>query len=77
MAMKLDLNKAYDRICWDFLLKVLEKLGFSEKWIGWVEQCVCTVKYSINANGGQICNVLPGRGLRQGDPLSIPFLDHC
>lgn len=30
VAIKLDLNKAYDRICWDFLFKVLEKLGFDK-----------------------------------------------
>ncbi|KAG5537109.1 hypothetical protein RHGRI_024523 [Rhododendron griersonianum] len=73
VAVKLDLNKAYDRVCWDFLLKVLEKLGFEEKWIDWISQCVCTVKYSIHANGGQVCVVEPKRGLRQGDPIS-PYL---
>lgn len=35
VAVKLDLNKAYDRIRWDFLMKVLEKMGFSPIWI-WV-----------------------------------------
>ncbi|XP_058198434.1 uncharacterized protein LOC131313954 [Rhododendron vialii] len=36
-------------------------------------QCVGSVKYYINANGGQVCVVSPGRGLRQGNPLS-PYL---
>lgn len=40
VAIKLDLNKAYDRVCWDFMLKVLEKLGFDHKWIRWNQQCV-------------------------------------
>ncbi|KAF7153549.1 hypothetical protein RHSIM_Rhsim01G0014300 [Rhododendron simsii] len=47
VALKPDLNKAYDRVCWDFLFKVMEKMGFDRKWINWVQQCVCSVKYSI------------------------------
>ena len=31
---KLDLEKAYDHINWDFLLIVMEKMGFGEKWTG-------------------------------------------
>ncbi|KAF7114851.1 hypothetical protein RHSIM_RhsimUnG0075100 [Rhododendron simsii] len=69
-AIKMDLNKAYDRLCWDFLFAVLKKMGFNETWIGWIKECASTVKYSINANGEQVCNIIPNRGLRQGDPLS-------
>ena len=34
MALKLDMEKAYDRMEWGFILKIMEKLGFCEKWIG-------------------------------------------
>lgn len=73
VAVKVDLNKAYDRICWDFLFQVMERMGFSAVWINWIKECASTVKYSINANGEQICNVIPSRGIRQGDPIS-PYL---
>ena len=31
---KLDLEKAYEHINWDFLLTVMQKMGFGEKWTG-------------------------------------------
>ena len=33
---KLDLEKAYDHINWNFLLFVMQSMGFGEKWIGWI-----------------------------------------
>ena len=47
MALKLDMSKAYDRIKWDFLRAILNKMGFSERWVHLVLQCVTTVSYSI------------------------------
>ncbi|XP_058192210.1 uncharacterized protein LOC131309618 [Rhododendron vialii] len=37
-ALKLDMNKAYDRVDWNFLLGVLRTMGFSQKWVGWIHQ---------------------------------------
>lgn len=33
MAVKLDISKAYDRVEWAFLRKVMLKLGLDEKWV--------------------------------------------
>lgn len=70
LILKIDFEKAYDRVRWDFLEEVLQGKGFPSKWIQWVMQTVKgrQVYVNINATRGPYFKTL--RGLRQGDPLS-------
>ncbi|XP_019175465.1 PREDICTED: uncharacterized protein LOC109170766 [Ipomoea nil] len=72
-ALKLDMAKAYDRVEWSFLRKMMLALGFHGGWVELIMKCVTTVSYNIQVNGLRCDPIIPTRGLRQGDPLS-PYL---
>ena len=40
LICKLDLEKAYDMVDWNFLLYMLGRMGFGEKWRKWVLECL-------------------------------------
>ncbi|KAM6596656.1 uncharacterized protein LOC133034319 [Cannabis sativa] len=73
MAIKVDMNKAYDRLEWSFLEKVLQSHDFSPHFIKMIMECVSSVTYSILLNGKPLPKFSPKRGIRQGNSIS-PFL---
>ncbi|GKA37485.1 copia protein [Tanacetum coccineum] len=72
-AIKIDLQKAYDTVNWDFLEIILNNFGFHQKMVGWIMKCVRATGFSMCINEERHGYFKGGRGLRQRDPMS-PYL---
>ena len=70
LVLKLDYEKAYDKVNWDFLVEMLRSRGFGNKWIGWVCSCLHQGTFSIRINDTISPHFVGGKGLKQGDPHS-------
>ncbi|GJU28782.1 RNA-directed DNA polymerase, eukaryota [Tanacetum coccineum] len=73
LIFKVDFEKAFDSIRWDFLDDILKKFGFGDKWCNWIQSCLRSSRGSIIINGSPTEEFYFQKGLKQGDPLS-PFL---
>lgn len=64
LALKLDTSKAYDRVEWPFIDKILIQMGFARMWVVFILKCVNLVSYAIIVNGEVGNTFTPSRGLR-------------
>ncbi|XP_031124258.1 uncharacterized protein LOC116026974 [Ipomoea triloba] len=77
MAIKLDLEKAYDRLSWDFIEMVLRDTSFSDQWTRLIMHCIRTPCMSIIWNGERLQSFRPQRGIRQGDAMCPAIFVRC
>ncbi|GJR75173.1 hypothetical protein Tco_0087538 [Tanacetum coccineum] len=60
-AFKVDIQKAYDTVDWEFLRVALIGFGFHDRMISWIMECVSTTSFSISINGS-LHGFLKGNG---------------
>lgn len=47
MAIKLDLEKAYDFINWNYIVCCLKRFGFNDIWINQIMNCITTASFLL------------------------------
>lgn len=72
-GLKIDISKEYDRLEWSFIRNMMGRFGFNQIWIDRVMGLVQSVTYSFLQDGCVFGDVVPNRGVRQGDPIS-PYI---
>ncbi|KAK9983153.1 hypothetical protein SO802_032678 [Lithocarpus litseifolius] len=73
MMIKIDLEKAFDRMEWSFVRSMLFSMGFHQDTIDLILSGISSTDVSLLFNGSQLEEFQPSRGLRQGDPIS-PYI---
>ncbi|WVZ73514.1 hypothetical protein U9M48_021813 [Paspalum notatum var. saurae] len=73
VVLKLDFEKAYDKVNWSFLQQTLRIKGFSPLWCRWIEQILSKGSVGVKVNDDIGKYFQTWKGLRRGDLLS-PFL---
>ena len=70
LIVSLDQTKAYDRVEWDVLFKVLEKFNFGPNFIKMIKTCYNNIQSAVKVNGFVSSFFDLSRGIRQGCPIS-------
>ncbi|GJZ69623.1 RNA-directed DNA polymerase, eukaryota [Tanacetum coccineum] len=73
LLFKVDFEKAFDSVNWEFLLVVIRQVGFGAKWSKWIASCLSSASILVLINGYLSKQFKMERGLWKGDPLSPPF----
>jgi retron-type reverse transcriptase len=75
LLIKLDIAKAFDTVRWDYMLDLMQRMGFPQRWSALMSTLFSTASSRVILNGIPGKDISHGRGLRQGDPLSPLLFD--
>ncbi|GKC85157.1 RNA-directed DNA polymerase, eukaryota, partial [Tanacetum coccineum] len=71
MIFKVDFEKAFDSVKWDYLDETLKAFGFCSKWRNWISSCLNNVMGSVLVNGSPTLEFQFHKGLKQGLKINL------
>lgn len=77
MAVKFDLEKAYDKLSWEFILDMLRNIGIPDSLVLLIIRYITTSSMRVLWNGASMEKFHPSCGIRQRDPLSLYIFIIC
>jgi hypothetical protein len=70
VILKIDFEKAYDKVNWGFLFDCRWQKGFSDSWLTWIRGVVTGGTLSVKVNDKVGPYFTSHKGVRQGDPFA-------
>lgn len=70
ILFKVDFEKAYDKVNWVFIYRMLQAKEFPVLWCDWIMKVIRGVKVAVKVNDQVGPYFETNKSLRQGDPLS-------
>jgi hypothetical protein len=67
MILKLDIEKAFDKVEHQVILNMLQRKGFSSRWVGWIGSILSFGTSQVILNGVPRKTIHRKGGVRQGD----------
>jgi len=77
MVMKIDLEKAYNRLKWSFIKMAFDHFGFPPNIVNLIMSYVSSTSTTILFNGNKLDSFHPLRGIRKGDSISLYLFLLC
>ena len=71
LILKLDFEKAYDKLNWDFLFDCLKQRDFCKKWCDWIKLVMSSGSVSVKVNNINGSYFKSGRGVSTFVPFSV------
>ena len=72
-SFKLDMSKAYDNVEWQYVEKLMKKMGFANTWVRLIMECISSSTYSILINGKPHGNIIPTRAFDKATPFHLIY----
>jgi hypothetical protein len=72
-AIKVDLAKAYDKLGWEFVWRILSEIKLPGDVVNVIMHAITSVETNVKWHGARADFFRSQRGIRQGDPIS-PYL---